>query len=441
MDYRKVSLKNLKPNMQIFEFTGFSEDYNQMTNKQIRFLSHNFPGTLIDVNRGGSQKTCGSQDLQEGDQLIKIFDIPNNLKNLTLVSQGLLVELEKRGFTEFLIVNFDQGSSKIDEKSIQAANEFIAKTKEALKFRNQGQEVAKNMFDQARIGKPNPKEVKYSIDNIMSHSTSEALSAIASLQSSDQTYTHCIDAAAIFTTAYYDIKSNKGEIPIFKDRNFAMFGAFMHDFGKAKVPKDILESTERFERESAEMKMLQSHPVFGGQLLSAMGMPDYIINMAQYHHVKYDLSLNSSYPQGVNYQDVLYETRLISIVDVYQALVGRRSYKRSWAPPSAIRFISNLAGVEFDQAVWDDFVRSIGIYPKSSLLELSDKTLAFVVSVPKDDLERPQVIVFRDADGNDYEKPFFVDLMVERDLSVKQDLDHQDVLGDAALEIFTNLEL
>ena len=104
------------------------------------------------------------------------------------------------------------------------------------------------MLDNARKGKPSPVEVKKSIDNVMSQSSPEALTAIASLQNSDQTYAHCVDAAAIFQNAYYAIKQKRGEKPIFKNEKMAMFGAFMHDFGKAKVPKEVLESTNRRRR-------------------------------------------------------------------------------------------------------------------------------------------------------------------------------------------------
>ncbi len=441
----KANVDQLKPNMKILEFVRFAKPYQNMPEKVCKFVQHNFRGSTVDVVRNGKGLTCPVSQIQPGDTLRKVFDIPTALSKLTHVTHGLIPELKKRGFLEFK-VQLPEGAatgSKQErrEESVRQANEFIQKIKAGIEMRDQATGAAENMLDKARKGKPSPDEVKASINNIMSNTTPDAMSAIASLKSSDQTYAHCVDAAAIFETSYYAIKRRKGEKAIFPDEKYAMFGAFMHDFGKAKVPKDILESTVRFERESREMKLLQSHPVFGAELLSGMGMPDYIVNMAHYHHVKMDTTLNSSYPQGVDYDDVLLETRLVSIVDVYQALVGRRSYKKSWAPPAAIRFIDALAGVEFDQGIWDDFVSVMGIYPKSSLVELTDGTIGFVISVPEEDLEKPQVVIFRDADGNDFDHPTLVDLQEEEDLEIDQDLDHNDILGEDALDIFLSLEV
>lgn len=439
-----VAVNDLKQNMKIVEFTKFAKPYSNMEEKMVKFVQHNLRGASAEIQRDGKIMNCPISKLKTGDSIRKVFDIPTTLSKLTTVTKGLIPELKRRGFAAFTVETIEKSSSSKQEKrehSVQEANEFIQKTKESLKARDEATDAAKDMLDRARRGKPSAAEVKGNIDKVMSSSSPEALTAIASLQSSDQTYAHCIDAAAIFQTAYFAIKQKKGEKSVFADEKLALFGAFMHDFGKAKVPKEILESTVRFERESREMHLLQSHPVSGAELLSGMNMPDYIVNMAHYHHVKMDPSLNSNYPQGVDYDEVLMETRLVSIVDVYQALIGRRSYKKSWPPAAAIRYIDALAGAEFDEELWEDFVSVMGIYPKGSLVELSDGSIGFVMNVPDDDLERPEVVVFRDADGKDIEKPTLIDLMEEEELEIEQDLDHYEVLGDNAMDIFLQIEV
>jgi len=439
-----VAVEHLKNNTKIVEFTKFARPYAKMEAKVCKFMQHNLRGSSAEVERGGKRVTCQVAQLQPGDSIIKVFNLPSSLSKLTTVTKGLVPELKKRGFLGFTVEIIEKAPSNKQEKrqhSVQEANGFIQKIKQSIKARDEATDTARNMLDSARRGKPSADEVKSDIDNVMGKSSPEALTAIASLQSSDQTYAHCVDAAAIFQTAYYAIKERKGEKPIFEDKKLAMFGAFMHDFGKAKVPKDILESTVRFERESQEMHLIQSHPKFGAELLIGMGMPDFIVNMAHYHHVKVDPSLNSSYPQGVNYDDVIMEARLVAIVDVYQALIGRRSYKKSWAPAAAIRYIDALAGAEFDEEIWEDFVNVMGIYPKGSLVEMSDGTIGFVMNVPEDDLERPEVVIFRDAEGKDYEHPSLVDMAEEQDLEIEQDLDHYEVLGEDAIDIFLQIEV
>ena len=439
-----VSVNDLKQNMKILEFTEFTNPYSQMEAKMVKFVQHNLKGASAQVQREGKVITCPIAKLQSGDSILKVFDIPKELSKLTHVTRGLIPELKKRGFVGFTIEAPEKVPSSAQEKrkkSVEQANAFIQSMQKNIRVRKDAIDLSKHMLDKARHGKPNATAIKRSIDKIFHGSSPEALTAIACLQKSDQTYAHCIDTAAIFQTAYFAIKKKTGQKSVFASKSLAAFGAFMHDFGKAKVPKDILESTDRFERGSREMEILQGHPVFGAELLSNMDMPAPIVNMAHYHHVKMDSSLNSSYPKEVNYEDVIMETRLISIVDVYQALIGRRSYKKSWAPPAAMRYIDALAGAEFDEAIWEDFVRVMGMYPKASLVELSDQNMGFVMNVPDEDLERPQVVIFRDAAGKDIAKPHLIDLMDEPELEIEQDLDPYEVLGENAMDIFLRIEV
>jgi HD-GYP domain-containing protein (c-di-GMP phosphodiesterase class II) len=219
-----------------------------------------------------------------------------------------------------------------------------------------------------------------------------------------------------------------------------MFAAFLHDFGKSQIPKDILDSQKKFDRDGPEMKMILSHPAKGAELLKKMGMPTYAVNMAYYHHVKLNTFMKSSYPQGASYETSIMESRLLAIVDIYQALVGKRNYKKSWSPPSAIRYLDALAGVEFDPEIWNNFLQVTGKYPKSSLVELSDDSLGFVMNVPKEDLDRPQVAIVRNAAGEDLTRTPLIDLAVERNISIVKDLDAQDIFGEKCLNTFLNIK-
>jgi len=140
---------------------------------------------------------------------------------------------------------------------------------------------------------------------------------------------------------------------------------------------------------------------------------------------------------------VAYETRLLSIVDVYQALVGRRKYKRSWSAPATMRYLDALAGVEYDQEAWEDFLYTQGIYPQGSLVELNDGSQGFVVGVPGigEDLERPSVAIVRSSAGEDLSHHDLLNLTEEQNMSIIRDLDYTEVFGEEALERFVSIEL
>ena len=170
-------------------------------------------------------------------------------------------------------------------------------------------------------------------------------------------------------------------------------------------------------------------------------MSDSIVNMAHYHHVKQDITMNSSYPENTKIEDVIFETRLLAITDTYQALIGKRKYKKSWTPPAAIRYLDALAGIEYDLSVWELFLKTMGVYPKGSLVELTDGTLGFVMNVPELDLERPDVAVICDKEGEMYEHHTLIDLEEEKDISIVKDQDPFEMFGDKALEIFLKIKI
>ncbi|MBF0237302.1 MAG: HD domain-containing protein [SAR324 cluster bacterium] len=437
-----VPIKQLKDNMKILAFTGFSTQYLQLGENSCKFIQLNFKGATFKIARNGKKMDCKEDDLQPNDRLLKITDFPDTLRKFTTVTPRLIEELQKRGFLEFEVMELPKQKTQQEKhrESVEEANVFVQQVKESIEMREQATDAVKDMMDGARLGKIKTEGVKVYIENMMKSSSAEAMQTLASLKQSDQTYAHCVDAAAIFQNAYYEMKRLTGEKPVFADVQMTLFAGFMHDCGKSKVPKDILESTARFERESREMHLLQSHTVFGAKILEEMGMPSQIVNIAHYHHVKMDTSLNSSYPQNVKYDDVLMETRLASIVDVYQALIGRRSYKKSWPPAAAMRYIDALTGVEFDPNVWDLFMKVLGKYPKGSLVQLNDNSMAFVISVPTIDLNRPKVVVVRDAQGNNVSKYALIDLEVEKNMNIVKDLDHYDIFGDQALDIFLQIQ-
>lgn len=337
-------------------------------------------------------------------------------------------------------------SKKTGKKSKSSKNQpqieaMVAKVNENVAIRDESTEAIENFMDSARKGDVNEKEITGFIAEMMGQSSPDAMSAIASLKQSDHTYAHCVDVSGIFTKVMTHMVTNKGKTTIFEDEKEIPFIGFMHDFGMSKVPKEILESDQKYEIDGPEMEMIRKHPEYGVELFQKMGQPDRMLNIIQYHHVKLSVDINSSYPKVSDYNQVNWETKLLAVVDVYQALVGKRAYKQSWSPPSAMRYLDNLAGTEYDIEVWDAFKEVMGMYPIGSLVKLSDDSLAFVMSVPEESPDQPEVVIAQTADGNKPEQHELIDLKETQDLTIKEDVDAQEVFGESALEMFSSINL
>ncbi|MCG8338050.1 MAG: HD domain-containing protein [Proteobacteria bacterium] len=460
----RVKTQNLKPGMTIIAYSGFHPKYHSLNEKSCRFLQHNFKKSKASVIRNHEKREIPVELLKPADRLLRLYAFPPELKKLLTVNEKLINALKARGFMEFDVTH--EALEKDEQKELQdaislvkqasmstkekeehykkakeKAEKFVYELKANITTRSNTSKAIENIMDDARKGKVSYSGINEYVDEITRNSSAEAISAIVSLKQSDQTYDHCVDVGVIFQSSYFKIIEKFRKKGIFETQNKALLAAFLHDFGKSKIPKDILDSTVRFERESEEMKLMESHPEFGAEILSGMDMPDSIINMAHYHHIKQDTTMNSCYPKGVDYGKVTYESRLLSIIDAYQALVGRRKYKKSWNPPAAIRYIDALAGVEFDMEAWENFLNVVGLFPKGSLVELNDRSIGFVMSTPRQDLKRPQVAIVRNPAGEDLTHHSLIDLEIEQDMSIINDLDIEETFGQDALNVFSNIRI
>ena len=434
-----IGVDELEDRMVILSYLGFHDKYRQIDERLCMWIKHNFNGVAIQAVRKNQTVHLRSKELRPGDTVLKFHKFPNSLKKLTFVNRALVKELKARGFVRFEV---RKGAQSLipKQKEIGKVNHLIRNIKKGAEQRERGSAIIENLLDRAREGNTDTSELVGYIKNVSADSSIEAITAIVSLKESDQTYAHCIDVGAIFLTAYYKIIKRKGRRSIFKNEEEALFAGFLHDFGKFKVPKNILDSTTRFSRDSKEMQEMFKHPIYSKEILSEMGLPDYIVNMAYLHHVKADPSMKSSYPEVSSYDEVLYETRLLAIIDVYQALVGKRSYKKSWTPPSAIQYIDTLAGVEYDLEAWEDFLSVTGKYPIGSLVKLNDDTTAFVVTVPERDLHSPCVVRVLDGGGDNITDYALTDLRHDS-VTIVGDLDCTEVFGVRGVEVFSGLQI
>lgn len=439
-----VPIQSLQPGMTIVAYTGFDRRYTPLDEKTCEWVRHNFKGATVKGRRGNAEFSKIADELEAGDQILEIKDFPVTLQHICRVTPGLLRELEARGFLRFRAL--PPAEAPADAPASRAArvaeaSRLLENIRENLDLCLHATTAVESLLDGARESAPNFKEVQDFADRLTSDETVKAISAIVSLKENDHVYAHSVDVGVIFQQTYFAILEKTGEQSAFRDQQEAMLGAFLHDIGKARIPKEIINSKQLFKPDSPEMLEIRKHPVIGAQLLQDAGMPEVMINMARHHHVKLDETMTSSYPQGVRQDETMFETRLLSIVDTYQALVAGRSYKKSWTPSAVMRYLDAIAGIEFDVRLWERFREVMGYFPIGSLVKLSDDSLAFVISVPQKDLLNPQVAVVMAPDGRRTEKNRLIDLAEEEGLSIQKDIDAAEVFSEKAFTVFSGLQI
>ncbi|WP_405356922.1 HD domain-containing phosphohydrolase [Ruminococcus sp.] len=131
----------------------------------------------------------------------------------------------------------------------------------------------------------------------------------------------------------------------------------LHDLGKIAVPKDIIHKEGRLTEE--ERVMINSHTEFGYTILSAYDDDPILATaavIARYHHERYDGTGNN----GLKGEDIPVEARVVTVCDVYDALISERTYKKPWSKEDAIHYLKENEGKLFDPDICEKFIAFIG---------------------------------------------------------------------------------
>ncbi|MDR2141669.1 MAG: two-component system response regulator [Deltaproteobacteria bacterium] len=135
-----------------------------------------------------------------------------------------------------------------------------------------------------------------------------------------------------------------------------LYASPMHDIGKIGIPDRILLKNGPLNEE--EWPIMRLHTVYGGKILenSDIGFLRLGEVIARTHHEKFD---GSGYPNGLKGQEIPLAGRIVSVADVFDALMSRRPYKRAFTLEQAVTIIEEGRGRHFDPQVVDAFMADL----------------------------------------------------------------------------------
>ncbi len=133
-------------------------------------------------------------------------------------------------------------------------------------------------------------------------------------------------------------------------------GAVLHDIGKMAIPDSILLKPGPLTPE--EWDVIRQHPRYAQELLSPITYLGAATSIPHYHHEKWD---GSGYPDGLKGDQIPLPARLFAVVDVYDALISRRPYRKAWQKDRAMEYIREQSGKHFEPALAAEFLRMIGV--------------------------------------------------------------------------------
>jgi putative nucleotidyltransferase with HDIG domain len=127
--------------------------------------------------------------------------------------------------------------------------------------------------------------------------------------------------------------------------------AFLHDLGKVGVPTDLLLRAGSLD--SAERAIVEQHPAIGARLVKPLAIPNAIASAIRHHHEWWD---GKGYPDGLKGEEIPRTSRIISVVDAFDAMSSDRPYRRALARSAAIDEIRHFAGIQFDPHFAKEFL-------------------------------------------------------------------------------------
>jgi HD-GYP domain-containing protein (c-di-GMP phosphodiesterase class II) len=178
--------------------------------------------------------------------------------------------------------------------------------------------------------------------------------------------------------------------------------AFFHDLGKTETPLDILNKPGRLT--DAERVIMEKHPFHGAEKLVLLKefhrLPLRAIHVALEHHIKEDLS---GYPRYFKKDHVNLFSRIVKVVDVFDAITTKRVYRtKDFTRAEALSLMLEQSGTEFNPVILKAFVNMMGVFPIGSLVALTSGEMGIVYDINLDPklLLRPSVKLITDAAGN-----------------------------------------
>lgn len=183
-------------------------------------------------------------------------------------------------------------------------------------------------------------------------------------------------------------------------------GAILHDIGKTQIDLSILNKPQSLSK--SEFEIIKKHTILGYSLLSNMENINFNSRMiALSHHERYD---GNGYPHNLKGEDIHEYARIVSIVDVYDALTNDRVYRNKIGSDKALDYIESMAGTQFDRLMVDKFLKNVARYPVGKGVKLNTGFKGYVISNNKKYISRPIIRVLYNNSGNKVKIPYIVDL-------------------------------
>jgi HD-GYP domain-containing protein (c-di-GMP phosphodiesterase class II) len=203
-------------------------------------------------------------------------------------------------------------------------------------------------------------------------------------------------------------------------------GALLHDVGMLRIHKELLDKTGELSEQ--ELENMHLHPLHAYQIIcKELHFPEEVGLVALQHHERWD---GEGYPKHLAGEAIDLGARIISVVDAFEAMVGKKTNRNSIMGYQAMKNLLSDNSRRFDLRVIKALIKTMGIYPIGSIIILNNKTVGRVVEVQGSAPLRPKIRILIDEAGRTYKKDEgkTIDLLAEKDLFITRAVDPRELI-------------
>jgi len=133
-------------------------------------------------------------------------------------------------------------------------------------------------------------------------------------------------------------------------------GALLHDIGKMGTPDAILHKNGPLDDE--ERKIIKKHPQDAYDMLKPIGYLHSALEIPYCHQEMWD---GNGYPRGLKGEEIPISARMFAVVDVWDALISDRPYRKAMPREEVLSYLKNQSGIHFDPKVVEVFLQIIDL--------------------------------------------------------------------------------
>ncbi len=181
------------------------------------------------------------------------------------------------------------------------------------------------------------------------------------------------------------------------------------DVGMLKIPDTVLQKRSTLTNE--EYELTKSHVKLSVEAIrAAPGLPQGVEDIVMQHHERQD---GSGYPRGLRNREISIDGAIAGLVDSYTALTSRRTYAQQESPSASLMALYKSRGKLYHEALVEQFIQCLGIYPVGSMVELNSGEIAVIIAQNLVRRLQPRVMIVLDGAMNPVYPQLILDLTRE----------------------------